>query len=110
MALTQQDSGTEHTPEATVSDDPPCSHQDDQVEDVPEGAVGVAYPNASTDLSTKDQEETDTKKNGTVKAKEQDTEGDGGEYDGEEGKGVKRKREDMQREEEVGQSTEKKKV
>lgn len=95
-----------------MSDNPPSSHQEEQLAAVPDGDVGVAHPETSTDPNTKDQEETDAEKRETIKAEQQETEEEGGgeESDGEESKGVKRKREEMHREDEAGQSTEKKRV
>lgn len=94
-----------------MSDNPPSSHQEEQLAAVPDGDVGVEDPETSTDPNTKDQEETDAEKRETMKAEQQETEEGGGEEsDGEESKGVKRKREEMHREDEAGQSTEKKRV
>lgn len=111
LLLTQQGSGAERAQEATMSDNPPSSHQEEQLAAVPDGDMGVADPETSTGPNTKDQEETDAEKRETIKAEQQETEEGGGEEsDGEEGKGVKRKREEVHREDEAGQSTEKKRV
>ncbi|XP_038586087.1 proline-, glutamic acid- and leucine-rich protein 1 isoform X2 [Micropterus salmoides] len=102
----QQESGTEPAQEATVSDNQPSGHQEDPLTD-----SAAADCETSTVPDTKEQEETDADKSENIKPEQQETEGqEGGESDGEEGKGVKRKREETHREEEVGQSTEKKKL
>lgn len=95
-----------------MSDDQPSSQQEEQLAAVQEGDVAAADSETSRDANMKEQEETDPETREQVQA-EQDAEGgEGGgrESDGEEGKGVKRKREEAYREEEAGQSTEKKKV
>lgn len=89
-----------------MSDNQPSGHQEDPLTD-----SAAADCETSTVPDTKEQEETDADKSENIKPEQQETEGqEGGESDGEEGKGVKRKREETHREEEVGQSTEKKKV
>ncbi|XP_073331405.1 proline-, glutamic acid- and leucine-rich protein 1 [Pagrus major] len=105
-----QESGADPVPEATMSDDQPSSQQEEQLVAVKEGDIAAADSETSRDVNTKDQEETDPETREKIKA-EQETEGGGGrDSDGEEGKGVKRKREEVHREEEAGQSTEKKKL
>ncbi|XP_044039438.1 proline-, glutamic acid- and leucine-rich protein 1 [Siniperca chuatsi] len=102
----QQESGAQPAQEASVSDNQPSSHQEEQLAD-----SAAADPETSTGPNTKAQEETDAEKTENRKPEQQDTEGGGREEsDGEEGKGVKRKREEAHREEEAGQSTEKKKL
>lgn len=88
------------------------SHQEEQPEADQQGDSATAdpEPRSETGLNTK-QEEPGTEKRDNVEEEQQETEeGGGGVSDGEEGKGVKRKREEVLKEEEVGQSTEKKKV
>lgn len=92
-----------------MSDNPSCSHEKDQLA-VPDGHTGVANLETSTGPNTKDQDETDVEKREAIKEEQPETEGRGGESDGEESKGVKRKRDKIQREDEAGQSTEKKRV
>ncbi|XP_036968318.1 proline-, glutamic acid- and leucine-rich protein 1 [Acanthopagrus latus] len=107
-----QESGAEPAQEAVMSDDQPSSQQEEQLAAVQEGDVAAADSETSRDANMKEQEETDPETREQVQA-EQDAEGGGGggrESDGEEGKGVKRKREEAHREEEAGQSTEKKKM
>lgn len=106
LLMTQQEAGARHTHEATMVDNRPSSHQEEQLA-APETDVAVADPETSTDLSTKEQEETGAEKRETIKEEQQETEGGGG---GEEGKGVKRKREETHMEDESRPSTEKKKV
>lgn len=93
-----------------MSDNPPCCHEEDQLAAVPDGDTGVANLETSTGPNTKDQEETEVEKRETIKEEQPETEGGGGVSDGEESKGVKRKRDKTQREDETGQSTEKKRV
>uniref|UniRef100_A0A4W6DPF0 Proline, glutamate and leucine rich protein 1 n=1 Tax=Lates calcarifer TaxID=8187 RepID=A0A4W6DPF0_LATCA len=103
----QQDLRAEPVQEASVSDNQPSSHQEGQLAAAQEGDSAAADPETSAGLNTKEQEETNAEKRDKVVAEQQETKGEGGgESDGEEGKGVKRKRE----EEEAGQNTEKKKV
>ncbi|XP_070849597.1 proline-, glutamic acid- and leucine-rich protein 1 [Chaetodon trifascialis] len=110
----QQESAAKPAQEASVSDNQPSSHQEEPLAAVQEGdvAAAAADPETSTDLTTKEQEETDSEKRDKTEVELQETEGGGAcdDSDGEEGKGVKRKREEEHREEEAGQSTEKKKL
>nr|XP_046236602.1 proline-, glutamic acid- and leucine-rich protein 1 [Scatophagus argus] len=107
----QQESGAELAQESSVSDHLPSGHWEEEPTTVQKGDVAAADPETSTDQSTKHQEETDTEQMETIKAEEQETEDVGGrESNGEDGKGVKRKREETHKEEEAGQSTEKKKL
>uniref|UniRef100_A0A8D0A9T3 Proline, glutamate and leucine rich protein 1 n=1 Tax=Sander lucioperca TaxID=283035 RepID=A0A8D0A9T3_SANLU len=88
-----QESGAEPAQEAGGSDTQPPSQQEEPLAAVEDG----------------DPPETDAEQREEVKAEQQETEGvEMGESDGEEGKGVKRKREEPQ--EEAGRSTEKKKL
>ncbi|XP_059210537.1 proline-, glutamic acid- and leucine-rich protein 1 [Centropristis striata] len=107
----QQEPGAEPAQEASVSDSQPSSHQEETLAAAEERDAVAAEPETSASPNTKEQEETDTDKREQVKAEQQETEGVGGrESDGEEGKGVKRKREEARNEEEAGQCTEKKKL
>lgn len=106
----QQESGAEPAQEAAASDNQPSCHQEGQLAAV-QGDVTAADPETLTDQKTKEEEETDAEQRDKIKAEQQETEeGQGRVSDEEEGKGVKRKREEVHREEEAGQSTEKKKV
>nr|XP_020450572.1 proline-, glutamic acid- and leucine-rich protein 1 [Monopterus albus] len=105
----QQDPEAEPQKEANMSDNQPPSHHEEQ--------QAVVREEAATDsetfnvLNTTEQEETDAEKNNKVEEEQQETEREGGrESDGDEGKGVKRKREEAPIEEKAGQSTEKKKL
>lgn len=92
-----------------MSDSPPYGHEEDPQAAVPDGSAGAANLETSAGADTKEQERTDFEKRETVKGDEPEAEGVGGESDGEESKGVKRKRDKIQREDEPGQS-EKKRV
>ncbi|XP_040886715.1 proline-, glutamic acid- and leucine-rich protein 1 [Toxotes jaculatrix] len=111
-----QESRAEPAQEASVSDNQSCGHQEEQPTAAQEGdSAAAADPETSTLPNTEEQEETKAEKRDKVEAEQQETEGGGrggGEgSDGEEGKGVKRKREEeAHKEEEAGQSTEKKKL
>ncbi|KAE8278795.1 Proline-, glutamic acid- and leucine-rich protein 1 [Larimichthys crocea] len=106
----QQESGAEPAQEAAASDNQPSCHQEGQLAAV-QGDVTAADPETLTDQKTKEEEETDAEQRDKIKAEQQETEeGQGRVSDEEEGKGVKRKREEVHREEEAGQSTEKKKL
>lgn len=89
-----------------MSDNQPSSHQEEQRAAIQEGDSASVDPESSAGLNT--EEETDAEKRDKTEAEEQETQG--AESDGEEGKGVKRKREEVHREDEVGQTSEKKKV
>lgn len=106
MSLTQQESGVETAHKASVNDNQPPSHQVEQVE------ADQQRDSASPDLETRsemglntDNEEPHCERRAKVEEELQETEAGGGAVSDDEVKGVKRKRE-----EEVGQSTEKKKV
>ncbi|XP_035004675.1 proline-, glutamic acid- and leucine-rich protein 1 [Hippoglossus stenolepis] len=108
----QQESWAETAQEASVSDNQPCSHQEEQPASAEEGETAAAEPETATALNTKEQEETNENRDNKVETELQETKGGrgGGESDGEEVKGLKRKREDVHRAEEAGHSTEKKKL
>uniref|UniRef100_A0A3B4TMI1 Proline-, glutamic acid- and leucine-rich protein 1 n=1 Tax=Seriola dumerili TaxID=41447 RepID=A0A3B4TMI1_SERDU len=111
----QQESRPEPTQEASVGENQPCSGQEEQQQQqpsaAPEGDSAAADPDSSATLKPKEPVETSSENRDRGEAEQQETEGGGGgESDGEEGKGVKRKREEVHREEEAGQSTEKKKM
>ncbi|XP_039996997.1 proline-, glutamic acid- and leucine-rich protein 1 [Xiphias gladius] len=106
----QQESRGEPAQEASVIDNHPCSHQEEQLAAAQEADSAAADPETSTGLNTKAQEERNAEKNEKVEAEHKETEGGGGgESDGEAEKGVKRKRDEVHMDEE-GQSTEKKKM
>ncbi|KAK5848667.1 hypothetical protein PBY51_006261 [Eleginops maclovinus] len=100
-----QESAAEPAQEASVSDSLPSNRQEEQPEEERDSAP--AEPATSTGPNTKQPEETDAEKRDRVQAEQ--SEAGGGESD-EEGKGVKRKREETNREEEAGRGTEKKKM
>ncbi|XP_068444334.1 proline-, glutamic acid- and leucine-rich protein 1 [Clinocottus analis] len=108
----QQELGAEPAQEASASDKQSPGHQEEQLSAVQEGDAAAADPETSTGASPKEPEETtDAEKRESVTAEE--AEGGGGEECdgvGEEGKGLKRKREETPMEEEAGPVTEKKKV
>ncbi|KAM7365938.1 hypothetical protein PAMP_015415 [Pampus punctatissimus] len=106
----QQEPGAETAQEASVSDAQPSSHQEEQLAAIQEDESAAADPEASAHLNTKEKEETDDEKRDKTESEQQETQGGGGESDGEEGKGVKRKREEAHREDEAGQTPEKKKL
>ncbi|XP_034532896.1 proline-, glutamic acid- and leucine-rich protein 1 isoform X2 [Notolabrus celidotus] len=104
----QEESGAEPAQEEmTVSEDQTSSLQEEQPPTLQEESVA---PNPETSTAPKEERETEAEggeKEETAVLQETER---GGESDGEEGKGVKRKREEEQKEEEAGQSTEKKKL
>ncbi|XP_042256468.1 proline-, glutamic acid- and leucine-rich protein 1 [Thunnus maccoyii] len=107
----QQEPGDEPTQEASVNDNQPSSHQEEQLAAIQEGdSASSADPETSTGLNTEEQVETDAEKRDKTEAEQQETQGGVGDSDGEEGKGVKRKREEVHREDEAGQTPEKKKL
>ncbi|XP_035495210.2 proline-, glutamic acid- and leucine-rich protein 1 [Scophthalmus maximus] len=105
----QQESRAELAQEASASDDQPCGHREEQPA-AREGDSAAAEPETSAALNTREKEETDEKRDMTETEQQETEGGGGGESDGEEGKGVKRKRDEVHREEEAGQGTEKKKL
>lgn len=105
--MNQQDPGDEQEP--TASEELPYGHRGQRSVSVPEGDVAVSPPE-TCDPSTKVQEQVEAEKREPVSAEQQETEGGYAESGEEEGKGVKRKIEELQEETEAGQSPEKKKV
>ncbi|KAF3697443.1 Proline-, glutamic acid- and leucine-rich protein 1 [Channa argus] len=104
----RQESRDESTKQTNVSDYQLPGHQEEQPVAVQQedSATADLEPSSETDVNTEAQAETDIEKKDTMQEEKEETEaGDGGVSDGDEGKGVKRKRE-----EESGQSTEKKKL
>lgn len=94
-----------------MNDNQPSSHQEEQLAAIQEGdSASSADPETSTGLNTEEQVETDAEKRDKTEAEQQETQGGVGDSDGEEGKGVKRKREEVHREDEAGQTPEKKKL
>ena len=110
LSSTQQESRAEPAQEVSVSDNQTCSRQEEQLAATQEGDSAPSDPATSTGLNTREQEETNAEKRDEVETEQQETEGGGGGECDDEGKGVKRKREEGHMEEEAGQSTEKKKV
>ncbi|XP_062300262.1 proline-, glutamic acid- and leucine-rich protein 1 [Scomber scombrus] len=106
----QQEPVAEPAQEASVSEKQPSSHPEEQLAATQDGDSAAADPETSTCLNTEEQEDTDAEKRDKTQAEQQETQEGGGESDGEEGKGVKRKREEAHREDEMGQTPEKKKL
>ncbi|XP_039465175.1 proline-, glutamic acid- and leucine-rich protein 1 isoform X2 [Oreochromis aureus] len=108
----QQESAAEPAEEASVSDNQLPSCEDEQPEAVQAGdSTAVADSENSTEQNVTEQQEADTEKSSEKEAEQPETGGGGAqESNGEEGKGVKRKREEGHGKEEVGQSPEKKKM
>ncbi|TNN73642.1 Proline-, glutamic acid- and leucine-rich protein 1 [Liparis tanakae] len=109
----QEESAAEPPKEAGVINDKPSPARQEEQLAVQEGdaAVAAGEPETSRGRSPKETEEMaeEAEKRESVTAEPRETEGGaGGESDGEEGKGLKRKREEEQ--EEAGLGTEKKKV
>lgn len=101
---------SEPAQEASVSEKQASSHPEEQLVATQDGDSAAADPQTSTCLNTEEQEDTDAEKRDKTEAEQQETQEGGGGSDGEEGKGVKRKREEAHREDEMGQTPEKKKV
>ncbi|XP_065806203.1 prothymosin alpha-like isoform X2 [Labrus bergylta] len=88
------------------SEDPTSSLQEELQPALQEQESAAANPETSTDPKLPGEEETEAERGETEGAEE----ARGGESEGEEGQGVKRKREGEQKEEEAGQGSEKKKM
>lgn len=95
-----------------MSDNQLPSCEDEQLEAVQAGdSTAVADSENATEPNVTEKQEEDTEKSSEKEAEQPETGAGGGqESNGEEGKGVKRKREEGHGKEEVGQSPEKKKV
>lgn len=108
----QQESGDEPAQQTSVSDNQPSSCQEEQLTAVQEGDEAVSDPKISADQNAKEpEEETDAEKKDKIKAEQLETEGGASrESDEDEGKGVKRKREEAHREDEARHSNGKKKL
>lgn len=117
MSLTQQEPGAKAALEASVSEELPATHLEEEQQQLqaagPQQAdAAEAHPESSSSQAAGGAlQETDTESREAMEAEQQEAErGGGGESDGEEGKGMKRKREELHTDEEAGQSSEKKKV
>lgn len=111
---TQQETGTQQQAHSVAPGDGPSpAHHEEQPSADPDGDTGSAVPGTSTEPSTEEQEEQGTKEGELLKTEQQPkNEGadNGGGSDGEDSKGLKRKREEVHGEEDAGKSTDKKKV
>ncbi|XP_026185875.1 proline-, glutamic acid- and leucine-rich protein 1 isoform X2 [Mastacembelus armatus] len=105
----QQKSGAEPANGASMSSFQPPSHQEEQLVAAQGDSEAGDDPEKSS-LNTKEREDVDVEKRDEMKEEPKETEGGGrGESDGEEGRRMKRKREEVHRDEDVRESTEKKK-
>ncbi|KAM3590795.1 uncharacterized protein V6R79_016797 [Siganus canaliculatus] len=106
----QQESGTEPVPVACVSDNQLSSHLDEQLTVVQEREAAV-HPESLTDQVTKGPGEAQAERRENIQTELQETEDTCGQESNEdEGKGLKRKREDAHRDEEVQHNNEKKRL
>lgn len=111
---TQQEPGTQQQAhDVAPADGRSPGHHEEQPSAEPDGELGSAVPGTSTEPSPEDQKEPGTKEGELIKTEQQPKNGggdDGGGSDGEDSKGLKRKREDVHGEDDARKSTDKKRV